>query len=125
MWRADPVSAWLAAGSAVKSPEGRWADSPRTPVDLFLSNHPFHDHAEANRREVRFAGIDDLPVLACADLAVFKAFLARPRDAVQGAAMAAAGAVDVVALERTVHALLGEDVRRRFFDRVGECISDS
>ncbi len=99
-----------------------WWD--RTPVDLFLSNHPFHDQAEANRRQVRFAGVDDLPVLACADLAVFKAFFARPKDAVDVAAMAAAGAVDVIALERTVHALLGEDARRRFFDRVREFISE-
>lgn len=100
-----------------------WWD--RTPVDLFLSNHPFHDQAEANRRMVAFAGVPDLPVLACADLAVFKAFFARPKDAVDVAAMVLAGAVDLAALERTVRALLGDDERTRFLDRVREFVAES
>ena len=93
-----------------------WWDD--TPVDVFLSNHPFHDHAEANRRLVPFAGIQ-LPVLACADLAVFKAFFARPKDAVDLAMMAAVAAVDVDQLETTVTALLDDpEERRAFFARV-------
>jgi hypothetical protein len=100
-----------------------WWD--RTPVDLFLSNHPFHDLAEANRRTVGFAGVADLPVLACPDLAVFKAFFARPKDAVDVATMVAAGAVDLASLERSVDALLGGDGRRRFFDRVKEFVSET
>ena len=91
-----------------------WGD---TPVDVFLSNHPFHQHAEANRRAVQFAGVAALPVLACDDLAVFKAFFARPKDALDLAAMVTAGALDLGSLERTVEALLGDD-RRSFFDRV-------
>jgi hypothetical protein len=99
-----------------------WWD--RTPVDLFLSNHPFHDRAEANRRTVQFAGVERLPVLACADLAVFKAFYARPKDAVDVAAMVDAGAVDLAALEYTVEGLLDEDERRQFFNRVREFVAD-
>lgn len=95
-----------------------WWD--RTPVDLFLSNHPFHHHAEVNRRFVPFADVKELPVLACADLAVFKAFFARPKDAVDVAAMVDAGAVDLAALEETVAALLEESARAQFFARVRE-----
>lgn len=93
-----------------------WND---TPVDVFLSNHPFHDHAEANRRFVTFAGVDRLPVLACRDLAVFKAFYARPKDGVDIATMVSAGTVDIDDLEDTVSALLGDrDDRQDFFARV-------
>lgn len=96
-----------------------WWDE--TPVDVFLSNHPFHHHAEADRRHVPFAGIDRLPVLACQDLAVFKAFSARPKDVVDVATMVALGSVDLESLERSVGALLGDDEQRaRFFQRVTE-----
>jgi hypothetical protein len=98
-----------------------WWD--RTPVDVFLSNHPFHDHAEANRRWVPFAGIE-LPVLACADLAVFKAFFARLKDAVDIAAMVAAGAVDLVELRETIDALLGGDERSEFFAQVAVAVAE-
>jgi hypothetical protein len=57
---------------------------------------------------VPFAGVPTLPVLACADLAVFKAFFARPKDAVDIATMIDAGTLDPAALERTVAGLLGE-----------------
>jgi hypothetical protein len=95
-----------------------------TPVDVFLSNHSFHDHAEASTRVVPFAGIDDLPVLACADLAVFKAFFGRAKDAVDVAAMVGAGAVDRSHLQRTITALLGEGERDRFFARVDDALTD-
>ncbi len=95
-----------------------------TPVDVFLSNHPFHDHAEASSRLVPFAGIDDLPVLACADLAVFKAFFGRAKDAVDVAGMIAVGTVDRDHLHRTVDALLGEGERDRFYARVDDALSD-
>jgi hypothetical protein len=58
---------------------------------------------------VPFAGVPALPVLACADLAVFKAFFARPKDAVDIATMIEAGTLDADALERTVARLLGDD----------------
>jgi hypothetical protein len=100
-----------------------WWDA--TPVDVFLSNHPFHDHAEADRRRVAFAGIERLPVLACQDLAVFKAFLARPKDVVDVATMVALGSVDLGDLERSVGALLGDgEQRARFFERVAEAVPE-
>ena len=70
--------------------------------------------------DVPFAG-GQLPVLACADLAVFKAFFARPKDAVDVAMMTAVGALDLDEIERTVAALLGDaEERRAFFDRMRE-----
>ncbi len=80
-----------------------------TPVDLFLSNHPFHDAAQRRVRQVPFACVDDLPVLACEDLAVFKAFFARPKDAVDIASMVEAGAIDPGLLIAVVADLLGAD----------------
>jgi hypothetical protein len=67
-----------------------WGD---TPIDVFLSDHPFHDRAEANKRTVPFAGVD-LPVLACSDLAVFKVFFDRTKDWADLEEMAAAGTLD-------------------------------
>lgn len=100
-----------------------WWDA--TPVDVFLSNHPFHDHAAAGRRHVAFAGVERLPVLACQDLAVFKAFFARPKDVVDVATMVALGSVDLSDLERSVTALLGDgEARARFFARVAEAVPE-
>lgn len=97
-----------------------WGD---TPVDVFLSNHPFHDRAEANVRVVPFAGVDDLPVLACSDLAVFKAFFARPKDAIDVATMVSAGTIDIERLQRTVMRLLGSaDERAAFFELVRDAV---
>ncbi len=96
-----------------------WGD---TPVDVFLSNHSFHDHAEANRRYVPFASVGRLPVLACDDLAVFKAFYARPKDVVDLATMVSFGTVDLDAVTASVRALLGGDDRTEFFDQVGDAI---
>jgi hypothetical protein len=98
-----------------------WWDG--TPVDVFLSNHPFHDHAAASTRLVPFAGVD-LPVLACAHLAVFKAFFGRAKDAVDVATMVSAGTVDLAHLRKTVVALLGEGEREHFFARVDDALSD-
>ena len=93
-----------------------WGD---TPVDVFLSNHSFHRRAEANRRYVPFSDVARLPVLACDDLAVFKAFVARPKDAVDIATMVAAGSVDIEFLEDTVSLLIGDaEDRYGFFVRV-------
>ncbi|MET0904408.1 MAG: hypothetical protein ABWZ52_14320 [Acidimicrobiales bacterium] len=94
-----------------------------TPVDVFLSNVPFHDHAEASRRRVPFVDVPDLPVLSCADLAVFKAFFARPKDALDVAMMITAGAVDRRRLQQTVTAMLGDKERERFFARVDDALA--
>lgn len=91
----------------------------RTPVDLFLTNHAFHESVAANVRIVPFGDMH-LPVLACRDLAVFKAFFDRPKDAVDVAGMVSAGAIDLADLEQTVDSLLGAGGRQRFFDRVRE-----
>lgn len=84
-----------------------WWDG--TPVDVFLSNHPFHDEARDRCRVVPFADVSDLPVLDCTDLAVFKAFFARPKDAVDISSMAEAGSLEVDRLRTTVAELLGAD----------------
>lgn len=78
-----------------------------TPVDLFLSNHVFHGAVQRRVRQVPFAGVERLPVLACEDLAVFKAFFARPKDAVDIASMVEAGAIDPGLLIAVVADLLG------------------
>jgi hypothetical protein len=82
-----------------------WGD---TAIDVFLSNHPFHDGVEARCRHVPFAGTD-LPVLACEDLAVFKAFFARPKDAVDLAEMVRAGTIEPGLLMAQLGDLLGVD----------------
>lgn len=70
-----------------------------------------------------FAGVDHLPVLACADLAVFKAFFARPKDEIDVATMVTSGAVDLDRLRRTVEGLLDSaDERADFFDRVTDVV---
>ncbi len=84
----------------------RWDE---TPVDVFLSNHPFHEAAATRCRRVPFGDVEDLPVLACEDLAVFKAFFARPKDAVDLAAMVDAEAIDAPLLLATVADLLGAE----------------
>lgn len=100
-----------------------WWDE--TPVDVFLSNHPFHDRAEDGRRAVPFADVDALPVLACADLAVFKAFFARPRDAVDIATMVAVGSISLDDVRDTVTELLRDpDGRDAFFTRVSDFVAE-
>lgn len=84
----------------------RWDE---TPVDLFLSNHPFHDDVARRCRTVPFGTADELPVLSCADLAVFKAFFSRPKDAVDLAAMVEAEAIDPADTLATIASLLGAE----------------
>lgn len=50
-----------------------------TPVDIFLNTTGFHEQAAQRLRWEEFAG-EDIPFLACRDLAVFKAFFNRSRD---------------------------------------------
>ncbi len=96
-----------------------------TPVDVFLSNHSFHAQVEASRRFVSFAEIEELPVLACADLAVFKAFFGRAKDSIDTAAMVAAETIDLVQLERDTATLLGDDdLRAEFFALVRSAVPD-
>jgi hypothetical protein len=79
-----------------------------TPVDLFLSVLPFHDHVEAHIRMVPFER-HTIPVLDCTALAVFKAMFDRPRDWVDIEAMVEARAVDLDAAIRWVSDMAGAD----------------
>ena len=81
-----------------------------TPIDLFLSVLPFHDHVAAHLREVPFEG-RTIPVLDCMALAVFKAMFDRPRDWVDIEAMVEARALDLEEARRWVVEMVGEDAR--------------
>jgi len=79
-----------------------------TPIDLFLSVLPFHDHVAAHLREVPFEG-RTIPILDCTALAVFKAMFDRPRDWVDIEAMVEARAIDLDEARRWVVEMVGED----------------
>jgi hypothetical protein len=83
-----------------------WWDG--SPVDVFFSNHRFHQEARRRTRTVPFAGLE-IQVLDCTDLAVFKAFFARPKDLVDIGTMAAAGTIDAATTLDVVGQLLGRD----------------
>jgi hypothetical protein len=72
-----------------------WWDS--TPVDVFFNTTDFHAAVTGRARVEPFAG-EDVPFLACRDLAVFKAFFNRTKDWADLEEMAAAGALDVEAV---------------------------
>lgn len=91
----------------------RWES---TPVDLFFNNHRFHEAAASRARRVPFESTE-IPILDCADLAVFKAFFARPKDWVDIQAMSAAGTIGD-ARERLVDLLGRDDVAVTTFDDV-------
>jgi hypothetical protein len=65
-----------------------------TPIDLFLSVLPFHDHVAEHVRLVPFEG-RTIPVLSCTGLTVFKAMFDRPRDWVDIEAMVEARTIDL------------------------------
>jgi len=81
-----------------------------TPVDLFLSVLPFHDHVARHVRSVPFEG-RTIPVLSCTGLAVFKAMFSRPRDWVDIEAMVEARSLDVDEAIRWIREMVGEDER--------------
>ncbi|MCW3029639.1 MAG: hypothetical protein JWN81_2850 [Solirubrobacterales bacterium] len=68
-----------------------WQD---TPIDIFLSVHPFHDEVAKGVREVPFSG-RVVPVLGCTALAVFKALLSRTKDWADIEEMVAAGEMNL------------------------------
>jgi hypothetical protein len=86
-----------------------------TPVDLFLSVLPFHDHVEAHVRSVPFEG-RTIPVLGCTGLAVFKAMFDRPRDWVDIEAMVEARSLDLDEAKRWVLEMVGDDERAAKLD---------
>jgi hypothetical protein len=83
----------------------RWGP---TPVDVFLSVLPFHDHVAGQVRIVPFEG-RSIPVLSCTALAVFKAMFARGRDWVDIEAMVEAGSIDLDEAIRWVTEMAGAD----------------
>jgi hypothetical protein len=93
----------------------RWG---ATPIDVFLSVLPFHDHVQAHVRVVPFEG-RTIPVLGCTGLAVFKAMFDRPRDWVDIEAMFEARAVDLDEARRWVVEMVGEDARAEKLSALG------
>ena len=87
--------AWTDETLAVIERDGQarlWWDA--TPVDLFVNTTEFHVEVGHRCRREPFAGVE-VPFLACADLAVFKAFFDRTKDWADLEEMAAAGTLDV------------------------------
>jgi uncharacterized cupin superfamily protein len=82
-----------------------WDD---TPVDVFFAYHEFHHTVAGRIRNVPFDGAE-IPVLACQDLIVFKAFFARTKDWADIEAMVAVNAVDGQEASRAVADLLGAE----------------
>ncbi|MXZ14250.1 MAG: hypothetical protein F4Y76_01875 [Acidimicrobiales bacterium] len=80
----------------------------RIPLDLFLTNDPFHE-AVAERISQREFADRLMPFLACEDLAVFKAFFDRDKDWIDIRDMMIAGCVNEAELGRTLADLLGTD----------------
>lgn len=84
--------------------------SGTTPLDLFMSVLPFHDHVEAHIRRVPFEG-RTIPVLDCTALAVFKAMFERPQDWVDIESMVEAQTVDLEEAVHWVREMVGDDER--------------
>ncbi len=83
----------------------------QTPVDLFFNTTDFHEQAARRARWEPFGG-EELPFLACRDLAVFKAFFNRTKDWADLEAMADAGALELQEVLGVLVAHLGADDER-------------
>lgn len=81
-----------------------------TPVDLFLSVLPFHDHVAQHIRQVPFEG-RTIPVLSCTALVVFKAMFDRTQDWADIEAMVEAQSFDVDEASHWLREMLGDDRR--------------
>jgi Nucleotidyl transferase AbiEii toxin, Type IV TA system len=86
--------------------------SGSTPVDLFLSVLPFHDHVAEHVRQVPFEG-RTIPVVSCTALAVFKAMFDRTRHWADIEAMVEARSLDVDEAIRWVREMAADDERVR------------
>jgi hypothetical protein len=84
--------------------------SRTTPVDLFLSVLPFHDHVAEHIREVPFEG-RTIPVLTCTALVVFKAMFDRTQDWADIERMSEAHSFDLEEAGRWIREMLGDDRR--------------
>jgi len=83
-----------------------WWDE--TPIDIFLSTSIFHDDAFNRVRQESLDG-QTISLLACDDLAVFKAFFNRRKDWADLEAMVSARSFDVDRALGTLVRLLGSD----------------
>ena len=86
-----------------------WWD--QTPVDLFFNTTSFHEQAALRARRESFGPIE-ITVLACRDLAVFKAFFDRSKDWVDLEHMADGGALDFASVSGVLTDHLGPDDHR-------------
>lgn len=82
-----------------------------TPVDVFFNTTEFHEQVAQRVRWEPFAG-EELPFLACRDLAVYKAFFNRTKDWADLEEMAAAGTLEVQPVLGVLAAYLGGDDER-------------
>jgi hypothetical protein len=80
-------------------------------VDIFFTNHPFHDIAADNAERVPFENLT-IPVLGANELAVFKAFFNRTRDWGDIEAMVDANTVDLHAVIGWIVDLVGANDER-------------
>jgi hypothetical protein len=98
---------WTAADVGLLERDGQarlWWDE--TPVDVFFNTTGFHEAAAGRVRVEPFGG-EQVPFLACRDIAVFKAFFNRTKDWADLEAMADAGTLDVEAVLGVLVAYLG------------------
>lgn len=86
-----------------------WWD--KTPVDIFLNTTDFHQQALQHVRREIFLN-QQVPFLACADLAVFKAFFNRTQDWADLEAMHAAGTLNIDAVCAVLANYLGAEDSR-------------
>jgi hypothetical protein len=83
-------------------------------LDVFLSNHPFHDSVATRVRMVPFSATE-IPILACEDLVVFKVTFNRPKDwlDIEQVFFAQAGVIDLGYLEFWIEELFDKENPRR------------
>lgn len=86
-----------------------WWD--KTPIDIFLNTTDFHQQAQLRIRWETFVG-KRVPFLACADIAVFKAFFNRSQDWADLEAMQAVGTLNIDEVGAVLAKYLGADDSR-------------
>jgi hypothetical protein len=84
--------------------------SGATPVDLFLSVLPFHDHVADHVRMVPLEG-RTIPVLSCTALVVFKAIFDRTQDWADIESMIEARSFEMDEATHWIREMLGDDRR--------------
>ena len=86
-----------------------WWD--QTPVDIFFNTTEFHVDTARRARVEEFAG-EDVPFLACRDLAVFKASFSRTKDWADLEEMQVAGSLDIESVLGVLARYLGANDER-------------